>query len=95
MLVMVMLSFMDSFSSYNQIEIKPTDQYKNTFIYLWGTFTYCKLPFGLKNVGATFQRAISYVFHNIKHIIEVYHDELTTRYFLHEDHHAHLRDVFL
>ena len=28
-----------------------------------------KLPFGLKNVGVTFQRAMSYAFHDIKHIV--------------------------
>jgi hypothetical protein len=50
---------MDGFSGYNQIEILLVDQHKTAFIYPWGTFTYQKLPFGLKNVGATFQRAMS------------------------------------
>ena len=58
----VIFSFMDGFFGYNQIEILPSDQHKTTFIFPWGTFTYKKLPFGLKNVGATFQRAMSYVF---------------------------------
>jgi hypothetical protein len=48
-------SFMDGFSGYNQIDILPDDQQKTTFIYPWGAFSYKKLPFGLKNVGATFQ----------------------------------------
>ena len=47
-------SFMDGFSGYNQINISPADQHKMTFICLWGTFAYKKLPFGLKNGGATF-----------------------------------------
>jgi hypothetical protein len=47
-------SFMDGFSGYNQIQIKPKDQHKTTFICPWGTFTYRKMPFGLKNVRATF-----------------------------------------
>jgi len=67
---------MDGFSSYNQINILPTDQHKTTFIYLWGTFTYKKLPFSLKNSGATFQRAISYAFHDIQHIVQPYLDDL-------------------
>jgi hypothetical protein len=50
----VIFSFMDGFSGYNQIKILPTDQHKTTFIFPWGTFTYRKLPFGLKNAGATF-----------------------------------------
>lgn len=47
-------SLMDSFSGYNQINIAPEDQHKTTFICPWGTFAYKKLPFGLKNAGATF-----------------------------------------
>jgi hypothetical protein len=48
-------SFMDGFSRYNQIDILLVDQHKIAFIFPWGTFAYRKLPFGLKNVGATFQ----------------------------------------
>ena len=47
-------SFMDGFYGYNQIQIKPEAQHKTTFICPWGTFTYRKMPFGLKNDGATF-----------------------------------------
>lgn len=43
-----------------------------------GTFAYKKMPFGLKNTGATFQRAMSYAFHNIKYVIEAYLDDLAT-----------------
>jgi hypothetical protein len=45
-------SFMDGFSGYNQINIRPQDQSKTAFICPWGTFAYRKLPFGLKNAGA-------------------------------------------
>jgi hypothetical protein len=50
----VIFSFMDGFSGYNQIEILPIDQHKTALICPWGTFAYRKLPFGLKNAGATF-----------------------------------------
>jgi hypothetical protein len=46
---------MDSFSSYNQIQIHPADQYKTSITTPWGTFSYHVMPFVLKNVGATFQ----------------------------------------
>ena len=46
--------FMDGFSGYNQIHIKPKDQHKTTFICPWGTFAYQKMSFDLKNVRATF-----------------------------------------
>ena len=68
--------FMDGFSSYNQINIYPEDQHKTTFICPWGTFTYRKLPFGLKNLGETFQRAMDYAFNDIKHIVQPYLDDL-------------------
>ena len=69
-------SFMDGFSRYNQINMHPRDQLKTTFICLWGTFTYRKLPFGLNNAGATFQRAMNYAFHDIKIIVQPYLDDL-------------------
>ena len=48
-------SFMDGFSRYNQIQIKPEDQHNTAFICPRGTFAYRKMPFGLKNARATFQ----------------------------------------
>jgi hypothetical protein len=69
-------SFMDGFSGYNHMQIKLEDQHKTTFICPWGTFTYWKMPFGLKNVGATFQWAMSFDFHDLKHIVEAYLDDL-------------------
>jgi hypothetical protein len=86
---------MDGFFGYNQIEILPANQHKTTFICPWGTFTYRKLPFGLKNVGATFQRAMSYAFHDIKHIVEPYLDDLLAHSSNRLDHVDHLRDIFL
>ena len=67
---------MDGFSGYNQINIAPEDQHKTTFICPWGTFMYKKLPFGLNNAGATFQRVMSYAFHDIRHIVQPYLDDL-------------------
>jgi hypothetical protein len=67
---------MDGFSGYNQINIVLEDQHKTAFICPWGTLAYRKLPFGLKNVGTTFQCAMSYAFHDIKHIMKPYLDDL-------------------
>ena len=72
----VIFSFMDVFFGYNQIDILPVDHHKMTFIYPWGTLAYRKLPFGLKNSRATFQLAMSYALHDIKHIVEPYLDDL-------------------
>jgi hypothetical protein len=86
--------FMDGFSRYNQIQIKPEDQHKATFICPWGTFTYRKIPFGLKNAGATFQQAMSFAVHDIKHIVEAYLDDLASRSCKQKDHSTHLRLIF-
>ena len=81
---------MDGFSRYNQIVICPADQLKIVFISPWGTFTHWVMPFGLKNAGATFQRAMSYYFHDLAHIILAYLDDLTA----HSKHRAqHLHDL--
>jgi hypothetical protein len=88
-------SLMDGFSGYNQINISPEDQHKTTFICPWGTFVYRKLPFGLKNAGATFQRAMSYAFHDIKHIVQPYLDDLPAHSMRRVDHPTHLRAIFV
>jgi hypothetical protein len=36
--------------------MSPPDQLKTTFHTPWGTYAYHKMPFGLINAGATFQR---------------------------------------
>jgi hypothetical protein len=88
-------SLMDRFSDYNQINITPEDQHKTSFICPWGTFTYKKLPFGLKNAGATFQRDMSYAFHDIKHIFQPYLDDFPTHSLRRVDHPNHLRAIFI
>jgi len=85
-----MFSFMDGFFSYNQINILPIDQPKTTFISAWGTFSYCKLPFGLKNTRETFQTAMSYTFHDIKHIVQPYHNDLPSHSLRRANHLTHL-----
>ena len=49
-----LLSFMDSFSGYNQIKMDEADEEKTSFITSQGLFFYKVMPFGLKNVGATY-----------------------------------------
>ena len=50
-----LFSFMDGFSSYNQITMAPKDAEKTTFRTPIGNFYYTVMPFGLKNVVATYQ----------------------------------------
>jgi hypothetical protein len=83
-------SLMNGFSRYNQINIVHEDQHKTAFICPWVTFSYWKLPFGLKNASATFQRAMSYAFHDIKHIVQPYLDDLPAHSMRRVDHLTHL-----
>jgi hypothetical protein len=83
--------FLYGFSGYNQIQIKPKDQHKMTFINPWHTYAYRKMPFGLKNAGATFQRAMYFSFHDLKDIVEAYLDDLASRSRKQMDHPTHLR----
>ena len=88
-------SFMDGFSGYNQIKMAPEDMEKTTFITLWGTFCYKVMPFGLKNVGATYQRAMVALFHDMMHKeIEVYVDDMITKSTFEEEHLVNLKKLF-
>ena len=62
-----MFSFMDGFSGYNQIKIAPKDAEKTAFRTPMGNFYYIVMPFGLKNAGATYQRAMTAIFHDMMH----------------------------
>ncbi|CAL2256387.1 unnamed protein product [Prunus armeniaca] len=50
--------FLDGYSGYNQIVIAPDDQEKTTFTCPFGTFAYRRMPVGLCNAPATFQRCM-------------------------------------
>lgn len=60
-----MMSMLDGFSRYNQVLLKRENQLKTAFTTPWGTFMYLRMPFGLMNVGATFQRAMDYAFRDL------------------------------
>ena len=84
-----------TFSGYNQIKMAPEDMEKTTFVTQWGTFCYKVMPFGLKNAGVTYQRAMLSLFHDmIHHEIEVYVDDMIARSQTEEEHLDHLHKLF-
>jgi hypothetical protein len=54
----VLLSYLDFYSGYHQIALKEEDQIKIVFITPFGAYAYTTMSFGMKNAGATYQRAI-------------------------------------
>jgi hypothetical protein len=72
------ISMIDGFSGYNQISVLLEDRENKTFTTPWGTFMYAKMPFGLMNAGATFQRAmeIAFIGERDKFVV-IYLDDIT------------------
>ena len=68
---------------------------KTSFITPWETIFYKVIPFGLKNAGETYQRAMVTLFHDMIHKeIEIYVDDMIAKSDTEEDHLVHLEKFF-
>ncbi|GJY87233.1 reverse transcriptase domain-containing protein [Tanacetum coccineum] len=72
--------FLDAYKGYHQIQMAKEDGEKTTFITSQGIFCYTKMPFGLRNAGATYHRLVDKAFHKqIGRNLEVYVDDLVIK----------------
>nr|AAN64467.1 putative gag-pol polyprotein [Oryza sativa Japonica Group]ABF97062.1 retrotransposon protein, putative, unclassified [Oryza sativa Japonica Group] len=91
------LSFMDGNAGYNQIFMAEEDIHKTAFRCpgAIGLFEWVVMTFGLKSAGATYQRAMNYIYHDlIGWLVEVYIDDVVVKSKEIGDHIADLRKVF-
>jgi hypothetical protein len=89
-----LISFLDGNAGYNKIFMAEEDMSKTAFrcpLFI-GLFERVVMTFGLKNAGATYQRAMNLIFHNLLAIIlEVYIDDVVVKSDSMDDHLADLR----
>ncbi|GJR74687.1 reverse transcriptase domain-containing protein [Tanacetum coccineum] len=72
--------FLDADKGYHQIQMAKEDKEKTAFITSQGIFCYTKMPFGLRNAGATYQRLVDKAFHKqVGRNLEVYVDDLVIK----------------
>ncbi|KAM1567068.1 hypothetical protein ACFX1Z_045668 [Malus domestica] len=90
-----LLSFMDAYSGYNQILMNPSDQEHTSFTTNRGLYCYKVMPFGLKNVGATYQRLVNSMFtEQIGKNMEVYVDDMLVKSKHADQHITNLYETF-
>jgi hypothetical protein len=89
------MSMLDVFSEYNQVLVADEYKHKTTFTTPWGTYAYSQIPFGMMNIGATFEICMDHAFKDmIGKIMKDYQDDLTIYSKLREHHLSHLHEVF-
>jgi hypothetical protein len=91
------ISFLDGNAGYNQIFMAEEEASETTFLCLGfiGLFEWVIMTFGLKNAGATYQRAKILIFHELLgNTVEVYIDDMVVKSAEFSSHIADLRKTF-
>jgi hypothetical protein len=90
-----LLCFLDAYSGYHQIKMKESDKLATSFITPCGMYCYVMMPFGLRNVGTTYQRRMQHDFgDHIGLTIEAYVDDIVVKTRKAEDLVSDLRIAF-
>jgi hypothetical protein len=91
----VLLCFLDCYSRYHHIALHPNDEDKTAFITPHGIYCYKVMTFGLKNVGATYQKAIQKCLKSqIGKNFEAYVDDVVIKTTKKDKHIADLTETF-
>jgi hypothetical protein len=89
------LCFLDCYSGYHQIALKVSDQNKTAFIMPRDIYCYMTMTFGLKNVGATYQKAIQKCLGSqIGNNVEAYVDDVVVKTTIEDNFIADLTETF-
>ena len=89
------MSFLDAFQGYHQIPLALDDQEKTAFVTPIGNYHYKVIPFGLKNVGSTYQRMMTKMFKSqLGNNIEIYIDDMVVKNKMVSEHLEDLRTIF-
>ena len=74
------LCFLDAYTEYHQIIMKESNQLATSFITPFGSICYVTMLFGLKNMGATYQRCMLECFRDlIGQTVEAYVDDIVVK----------------
>jgi hypothetical protein len=88
------ISFLDNNAGYNKIFMAKEDMSKTAFRCpgFVGLFEWVVMTFGLKNAGATYQKAMNLIFHDLLGVLmEVYIDDVVVKSAGVEDHMTDLK----
>ena len=89
------MSFLDTYSGYNQIPMHEADKSKTALMIDKANFCYEVIMFGLKNARATYQRLMDRVFkEQIGRNVEVYVDNMILKSKNSEQHAKDLEEIF-
>ena len=89
------MSFLDAFQGYHQILLALDNQENTAFVTFVGNYHYKVMPFGLKNVGSTYQRMMTKMFEpQLGRSIEVYIDDMVVKSKVVSEHVGDLANIF-
>ncbi|GKV41996.1 hypothetical protein SLEP1_g49458 [Rubroshorea leprosula] len=89
------LSLLDAYYGYHLVPMAPEDEEKTSFYAGDEIYYYVMMPFGLKNVSATYQKMVTIVFRaQLGRNLEIYVDDIVVKSLKAEDHLTDLEETF-